>query len=53
MGAFDSAVADRVASGARLVPQDLAAVRTISEDLATVDRRHRSAIASVQRRLSR
>jgi hypothetical protein len=53
IGAFDAAVAERISSGARLVPQDLAAVRGIAADLAAVDRRHREAIAAVQRRLSR
>lgn len=53
IGAFDAAVADRIGSGARLVPQDLDAVRAIAGDLAQVDRRHRNAIASVQRRLGR
>jgi hypothetical protein len=53
IGAFDAAVAERISSGARLVPQDLAAVRAIAEDLAAIDRRHRAAIARVQARLSR
>ena len=53
IGAFDAAVAERISSGARLVPQDLAAVRAIAGDLAAIDRRHRSAIARVQARLSR
>lgn len=53
IGEFDAAVAERIASGTRLVPQDLAAVRSIADDLAAVDRRHRAALASVQRRLSR
>lgn len=53
MGDFDAAVAERVRSGARLVPQDLAAIRSISDDLAALDRRQRAAIAGVQARLSR
>jgi hypothetical protein len=53
MGEFDAALADRIRSGSRLVPQDLAAARAIAEDLARIDRRHRAAIATVQRRLSR
>lgn len=53
IGDFDAAVAERIRSGARLVPQDLAAVRSISADLAALDRRQRSAIAAVQARLSR
>jgi hypothetical protein len=53
IGAFDAAVAERVSSGARLVPQDLAAVRAIAAELAAIDRRHRAAIAAVQARLSR
>ena len=53
IGEFDAAIADRIRSGSRLVPQDLAAVRTIAGELAEIDRRHRAAIASVQRRLSR
>lgn len=53
LGDFDAAVAERVRSGSRLVPQDLAAVRGIAEELAAVDRRHRAAIAEVQRRLAR
>lgn len=53
IGDFDEAVADRIRSGARLVPQDLAAVRAISADLAALDRRQRDAIAAVQARLAR
>lgn len=53
MGAFDAAVAGRIASGARLVPQDLVRVREIAAELAAVDRRHRLAIAAVQARLAR
>nr|WP_314443904.1 hypothetical protein [uncultured Sphingomonas sp.] len=53
IGDFDAAVADRIRSGARLVPQDLAAVRAISSELADLDRRQRAAIAAVQRRLAR
>lgn len=53
IGAFDAAIADRISSGSRLVPQDLAAARAIAAELAEVDRRHRSAIARVQRRLTR
>ena len=53
IGDFDAAVTERIRSGARLVPQDLAAVRAIASDLAALDRRHRAAIASVQRQLAR
>jgi hypothetical protein len=53
LGDFDAAVAERVRSGSRLVPQDLAAVRGIAAELASIDRRHRTAIAEVQRRLAR
>ncbi|UUR08234.1 hypothetical protein [Sphingomonas glaciei] len=52
IGAFDAAVAERIASGARLVPRDLDAVRAIAGELAQVDSRHRAAIASIQRRLT-
>jgi len=53
MGDFDAAVSDRIRSGARLVPQDLAAVRAIAADLAALDRRQRSALAAVQAQLAR
>ena len=53
IGAFDAAVADRIASGQRLVPQDLAAARRISEELATLDRNQRQAMEAVQLRLAR
>lgn len=53
LGDFDAAVAERITSGARLVPQDLAAVRAISADLAALDARQRAALAAVQRRLAR
>ena len=53
IGEFDAAVAERIRSGARLVPQDLAAIRTIAGELAEIDRRQRAAIAAVQSRLAR
>jgi hypothetical protein len=53
VGEFDAAVSARIRAGTRLVPQDLAAVRDIAEELARVDNRHRSAIVGVQQRLSR
>lgn len=53
IGAFDAAVTERIASGQRLVPQDVAAVRAIAADLAALDQRHRAAIARVQAKLSR
>lgn len=53
LGAFDAAVAERIATGGRLVPQDLAAVKALAEELAALDRRHRAAITAVQRTLSR
>ena len=53
LGDFDAAVAERIRSGARLVPQDLAAVRAISDDLAALDRRQRAALADVQAKLRR
>ena len=53
IGDFDAAVTERIRSGARLVPQDLAAVRAIASELAALDRRQRAAIASVQRQLAR
>ena len=53
IGDFDAAVTERIRSGARLVPQDLAAVRGIASELAALDRRQRAAIASVQRQLAR
>lgn len=53
IGDFDAAVTERIRSGSRLVPQDLAAVRAIASELAALDRRQRAAIASVQRQLAR
>ena len=53
IGEFDAAVAERIRSGSRLVPQDLAAVRTISSELSALDRRQRGAISSIQARLAR
>ena len=53
LGDFDAALAERISAGSRLVPQDLAAARAIAGELAEVDRRHRSEIAAVQRRLAR
>ena len=53
LGDFDAAVAERIASGARLVPQDLATVRAIASDLAALDARQRAALGLVQRRLTR
>lgn len=53
IGEFDAALAERIRSGARLVPQDLAAARAIAANLAEVDRLHRTAITAVQMRLAR
>lgn len=53
LGDFDAAVAERIASGARLVPRDLATVRAIASDLAALDARQRAALGLVQRRLTR
>jgi hypothetical protein len=53
IGEFDQAIAERIRSGSRLVPRDLAAARAIADDLATIDRGHRAAIAALQQRLSR
>lgn len=53
LGDFDAAVSERIRTGSRLVPQDLAAVRSIAGDLAEIERGQRSALAAVQRRLSR
>lgn len=52
-GAFDAAVADRIVSGQRLVPQDLAAARRISEELTALDRKLRQGVDAVQQRLAR
>ena len=53
IGAFDEAVAERIRSGARLVPQDLAAIRAIADDLSRLDERQRTALAAVRVRLQR
>jgi hypothetical protein len=53
IGAFDAALAERIGTGSRLVPRDLAAASAIAGELAEIDRRHRAALAAVQRRLSR
>lgn len=53
IGAFDAAVAERIASGSRLVPQDLAAVRAIAADLTALDHRERERLSAVQARLAR
>lgn len=53
LGDFDAAVAERIASGSRLVPRDLATVRAIASDLAALDARQRAALGLVQRRLTR
>lgn len=53
IGAFDAAVAERIRSGQRLVPQDIAAVRAIADELTALDGRQRAALASVRARLQR
>lgn len=53
VGDFDAAVAERIAAGGRLVPQDLAAVRTIAGELTRLDERQRAALAAVERLLRR
>lgn len=53
IGAFDAAVAERIRSGQRLVPQDLAAARRIAEELASLDRAQRQRAEAIQLRLSR
>lgn len=53
LGDLDTLVAERIRTGARLVPSDLQLAEAVGQELAAVDRRQASTIDSFQRRLQR
>lgn len=51
LGDFDVLLAERIRGGRRLVPQDLAMVQRVAEQLGAIDRRQAGEIAALERRL--